>query len=481
MKRLSWIAALVTFGTLATARLVVYSYQGDVYHNGSLYDGTSLIEADDELELISDYDGNQIAELTVNPYFSADDYADHRVVLRYEATGTGLIEVPSDTFGGMEQIFEGDVRFGTVWNKLAFDPGHDQTLASKVTAVSPGDYGQLFIQVRAAPLPVGSKASGDFLIEFLDGSSYDLNPGIEEVTINKASSPEIMFDYSVPEFEFFRDEIYWFPGDPTPSPHRDDVSSGIWVVYDGSPYGNPFYIFSPGFTTFQTFEKDEGLAFKSVPTYMGTMTYDISGMTPGLYDVKYWSIPWSGPGFHDQQGNGYGGYVSEELVENGVLVEDTSGVPVSGYVDFGMVPLPQLIEVQFRDAGTTNNVGGPQLVQINEDGSYTANAPGMGNFDMTLKPKGYLRRTVNTDTTGGEIMDVDFSLIGGDIDGDNMVTLLDYDIFSEYYDKTSSDSDWFTVGSNGFAPFHADLDYDSAVTLIDYDIFSSGYDQFGDD
>ncbi len=74
---------------------------------------------------------------------------------------------------------------------------------------------------------------------------------------------------------------------------------------------------------------------------------------------------------------------------------------------------------------------------------------------------------------------VNISLKNGDIDGDNSVTVFDYGILSDYFDKSYLDADWGTVGSNGFRPADADIDNDFAVSVFDYGVISTNFDQSG--
>ncbi len=73
-----------------------------------------------------------------------------------------------------------------------------------------------------------------------------------------------------------------------------------------------------------------------------------------------------------------------------------------------------------------------------------------------------------------------FNLLNGDIDGDNAITVFDYSIFSDYFDMSSADANWNTVGLNGFRPLDADLDGDEAITVFDYSILSTNFDLQGD-
>ncbi|MBS1706016.1 MAG: hypothetical protein JST40_09090 [Armatimonadetes bacterium] len=72
------------------------------------------------------------------------------------------------------------------------------------------------------------------------------------------------------------------------------------------------------------------------------------------------------------------------------------------------------------------------------------------------------------------------TLLNGDVDGDNSVTVFDYLVLSDYFDLNSSASNWFMVGSNGSAPESADLDGDGSITVFDYLILSENFDKNGE-
>lgn len=59
----------------------------------------------------------------------------------------------------------------------------------------------------------------------------------------------------------------------------------------------------------------------------------------------------------------------------------------------------------------------------------------------------------------------------GDSDGDNQVTLLDYDQWSNAFDSVPGDPNWDD---------RCDFDGDGAITLLDFDYWSENYDQVGD-
>lgn len=74
---------------------------------------------------------------------------------------------------------------------------------------------------------------------------------------------------------------------------------------------------------------------------------------------------------------------------------------------------------------------------------------------------------------------VDMTLTNGDVDKDNFVSVFDYGILSDFFDRASTDSDWTLISPNGFAPKDADLDGDGRVSVFDYGILSGNFDEAG--
>lgn len=104
-----------------------------------------------------------------------------------------------------------------------------------------------------------------------------------------------------------------------------------------------------------------------------------------------------------------------------------------------------------------------------------------GESAVSIKASHWLRRKVQgVMLSPVGVNSVSANLDNGDINGDNAVNLLDYDIFSEYFDHSSGDPDWDNVGPNGHKPSDADLNGDLGVNLLDYDIFSRNFDLEGD-
>lgn len=152
---------------------------------------------------------------------------------------------------------------------------------------------------------------------------------------------------------------------------------------------------------------------------------------------------------------------------------------------------PLNIEVEFQDVVSGSAPTTAKILILDSDGTvYLDSIVNLtaGKYLVSDLPRRDLEVYANAShwlrkkmlVKHGSTNAVTLSLQNGDIDLDNAVTLLDYDIFSAYYDKTDQDADWTTVGPNGFAPEDADLDEDGSVKLLDYDIFSKNYDSVGD-
>jgi|GEM_PF-3626984 len=152
---------------------------------------------------------------------------------------------------------------------------------------------------------------------------------------------------------------------------------------------------------------------------------------------------------------------------------------VSGRID--MIGIsgagPTSVNLELRYVG----IQGSTIVTtpVRTDGAFTADVP-MGVYSVAIKPQSYLTRVFAADTRGGNVTSLIASYLAGDIDGDNSVTVFDYDKLSLYFDKSSTDADWSMPDSDGIQPKFADLDGDTAVTVFDYDLLSTNFDLTGE-
>ena len=159
-------------------------------------------------------------------------------------------------------------------------------------------------------------------------------------------------------------------------------------------------------------------------------------------------------------------------------------VPISGTVNLGDLD-PSLVagkvcNYEIRTAGTTDSLqSGP--VTLGAGGSYsiTTTLPA-GTYDVAIKASHWLRDVATNVVVGLEGGTGNVSLINGDVDGDNEVTILDYLKLSAYYGKVAADSDWSTPDGDGVAPKQADLDEDGEISILDYLTLSGNYGIAGD-
>lgn len=145
---------------------------------------------------------------------------------------------------------------------------------------------------------------------------------------------------------------------------------------------------------------------------------------------------------------------------------------ISGTITFSdyEAAIPTSGTFEIRDA-TNSTLLSTQTVSINlgstqQDGDYTLNAPGNGNYVVSYKGGTWLRKNVAANTTGGNATGANMILVNSDLDGDNEIGIGDYGILSSAY------------GSGGPA---GDVNGDGSVDIGDYAILSANYGLLGDD
>lgn len=172
-----------------------------------------------------------------------------------------------------------------------------------------------------------------------------------------------------------------------------------------------------------------------------------------------------------------GAATADKLPGGGTVTTVTGKIVLDGYAgDATQVP----IVVALVDAGGVTGLS--KTVYVDGTGSFSLTTALSGTYRVLAKGPSFLRRELGTvSLSGGSSDSGSATLLAGDIDDDNAITVFDYNLLSEFFDKTSSDSDWLTVSPNGFAPVAADLDGDEAVTVFDYNLLSKNFDQVGDE
>lgn len=122
------------------------------------------------------------------------------------------------------------------------------------------------------------------------------------------------------------------------------------------------------------------------------------------------------------------------------------------------------------------NVAGDQVLDqgltlINSQGLATIETIVQGSADVVIKTSHWLSRRVRVNLGTFGSASYTSSLINGDVDGDNSISIFDYIDLSIAFDKNK--------GEAGFNPY-ADLDGDETVSVFDYIILSNNFDLSGE-
>lgn len=156
---------------------------------------------------------------------------------------------------------------------------------------------------------------------------------------------------------------------------------------------------------------------------------------------------------------------------------------IKGTITFNNLagPHPTYVDIDFDGDGTFDTT-----VAVAADGSYTAAETDQINGHngvMRFKADHWLAKGVAVNTTAGSVTGVNATLTNGDVDTDNVVSVFDYIVMSDNFDKDSSAPDWNDPqgGTSGNPPIKfADLDRDDVVSIFDYIILSDNFDISGD-
>lgn len=132
---------------------------------------------------------------------------------------------------------------------------------------------------------------------------------------------------------------------------------------------------------------------------------------------------------------------------------------------------PQQVTVLLRNPGSLVTL---QTITFTPagDGTFSFPAPAPGTYDMAFKASHWLRKKVaNVVVTGSGASGLTPSLVNGDVNGDNVVSLGDLGLLRSSYG--------FSTGDANFNP-NADLNGNGSVTLADLGILRSHFSQSGD-
>ncbi|MDR3687836.1 MAG: protease pro-enzyme activation domain-containing protein [Fimbriimonas sp.] len=144
---------------------------------------------------------------------------------------------------------------------------------------------------------------------------------------------------------------------------------------------------------------------------------------------------------------------------------------LSGTVSFGdyLGTTPPSVTLKFRYAGESTPFM-TATAALDAHGNYSIpNAPAQA-YLVSLQYGTWLRDTLSVDLSKGGVPNADFSLINGDVNGDNRVSIADYRLIVAAYGSTSSDLNWNP---------RADLNGDGVVDAKDVAIYYRNYGRIG--
>ena len=120
--------------------------------------------------------------------------------------------------------------------------------------------------------------------------------------------------------------------------------------------------------------------------------------------------------------------------------------------------------IVINGAGAAISGGGAET-RVGADGSFLFEVL-EGTFDVTVKQPGYLTHTVKNVTPNGSDVDLGvITLVAGDVNGDNMINIMDMGAFRANFGK---------VGANILDPF-TDVNGDGMVNIMDMGIFRANF------
>jgi hypothetical protein len=139
---------------------------------------------------------------------------------------------------------------------------------------------------------------------------------------------------------------------------------------------------------------------------------------------------------------------------------------------------PSFITAEIRNASNGASLG-VQTVPLGAAGQYRLLDPSQGtggSYTVLIKTSHWLRASVTATTTGGNATGRNVSLINGDVDGDNEVSILDYILLSANFGREkATEVLWDYPDQDGIRISDSDLDGDDNVSILDYLILSGNY------
>ncbi|HTQ10423.1 MAG TPA: dockerin type I domain-containing protein, partial [Fimbriimonadaceae bacterium] len=148
----------------------------------------------------------------------------------------------------------------------------------------------------------------------------------------------------------------------------------------------------------------------------------------------------------------------------------TGNVILQNYTASAVAGTP--VTIVLRNPGSTTALE-THTVTLDASGNYSFTTNLLpGTYDIAAKASHWLRqRLANQTMLGSGMTGVNFSLINGDVDGNNTISLSDFGKLKLAYGSTSASSNWNP---------NADLNGNGTVSLSDFGILKLNYGKAGD-
>ncbi|MCS6829753.1 MAG: Ig-like domain repeat protein, partial [bacterium] len=156
----------------------------------------------------------------------------------------------------------------------------------------------------------------------------------------------------------------------------------------------------------------------------------------------------------------------------GILTVAPNVHTVSGRVelqDYIADPTDTPVTIEIRNPGDTTPL--ETHIVLLDGNAYSFGTTRAGTFDVAAKASHWLRQVRGSISITGNVT-VNFSLVNGDVDGDNEVSLLDLGELVAAFGSVPGDAQWNP---------NADLDGDEEVSLLDFGILVRNFGMSGDD
>ncbi|GIV18547.1 MAG: hypothetical protein KatS3mg023_0298 [Armatimonadota bacterium] len=156
----------------------------------------------------------------------------------------------------------------------------------------------------------------------------------------------------------------------------------------------------------------------------------------------------------------------------GILTVAPNVYTISGQVllqDYTADPTDTPVTIELRNPGDTTPL--ETHIVLLDGNLYAFSTTRTGTFDVSAKASHWLRQVRGSISIVGNTT-VNFSLVNGDVDGDNEVTLFDFGQLVAAFGSMLGDANWNA---------NADLDGDEEVTLFDFGILVKNFGLIGDE